>query len=174
MGQKPFLYGILGLIILSFLGFGLLSPSYSYKIDIIVDKPRDITFANFRHYDFMGEWVHGFQKVEIVEGDGYSAGSVNKLHFSHRGQVKTAIERIVKHEDPDLIEVKIEYDQYTDDMVATFKEKHNHTRITAVHTISGNNIFWRSIYFFKKGGMITQSYQELETLKRLIEDGRLN
>ncbi len=170
MNNNTFSIGIVILLLLTFFGFGLVVPSYQYQVDIVIDQPKETSFSYFRHYDFMGEWVEGFEDVNVLEGDGYSEGSVNELYFIEDGKEKVAIETIVLHEDPDRVEIQIAYDRYVDDVEVVFKERNNHTRITAIHTISGTNVFWKTIYFFKKGKMIAKSFLELETLKRLIED----
>lgn len=71
---KLFLFLILALVLVFFL-FGLLKPTVNYGHEITVNKSLEEAWAVQQDETKLGQWLEGFQSIELISGEKGKVGS---------------------------------------------------------------------------------------------------
>ena len=72
-----------------------------YKVEVIIDRPREEMLVLFQDVTFMKKWQPGFQSLEVLEGEPGEVGSKSRLTYLSKGKPSEIIETIVEKDLPD-------------------------------------------------------------------------
>lgn len=170
MKYLKYLFGVIALLIILFIGKGVLTPTISYTSEITVDKSVEEAWMVMNDESKISEWLVGITKVEHVSGEKGKVGAVTRYTFEDNGQASVILEtmkaiRPNEHVAMDfLMEDAMEMDYQVD-----FSEKGGKTHIKSSTTTKGIGIFMRSMVSFMKGAMQAQEDENMSNLKKLIE-----
>ncbi|GAA4272507.1 SRPBCC family protein [Aquimarina gracilis] len=170
MKYVKYLLGFIVLLILIFFGSGLLTPSVYYESEIIVNKSAKESWAVMSDESKLPQWIKGFKKTELISGTKNSVGAVSKIYIDDNGQEMTMQETIKEIKPNALMSMKFTMDFMDMDYEMHMKENNGKTTINSKSTTVGNGLFAKSIVSFMRGSMKSQEDENLQSLKKVIEE----
>lgn len=157
------------LIVAGGIAFGLLNPSVSYEASVEINKPREVVWAYFSDETKMGEWLKGFQKIEIISGNKNEVGSKYKMTFIDQGQEIVMIETLKEFKRPEKFAMHLEHEIMSSDSEITLAEENGKTTLTQKDNAVGSNILWRIMFAAMRSTFIDSSQENLNRLKANVE-----
>jgi len=161
---------LLALVALVFFGKGLLTKSVDYDSEVVVNKPVEEAWAVMSDETNLPEWIKGFQRTELVSGTANTVGAVSKVYVKENGKEMVMEETITAIEPNDHIEMTFSMDFMNMDYKMKMEEKDGKTHIRSTSSTVGNGIFAKSMIAFMPKAMKAQEDENMNTLKRLIEE----
>lgn len=170
MKYLKYLLGLILLVVIIFFGKGLLTPSVSYESEIVVNKSAAESWAVMSDESKLSQWIKEVKKIELVSGTPNTVGAVSNIHVVDGGQEMVMKETITKMTPNELMAMTFTMDFMDMDYEMHMKEEGGKTTITSKSTTTGNGIFAKSMLSFMGGSMKTQEDNNLNNLKKLIEE----
>ncbi len=170
MKYVKYLLGFIVLLILVFFGRGLLTPSIYHESEIIVNKPVKESWAVMSDESKLPKWIKGFKKTELISGTANTVGAVSKIYVDDNGQEMVMEETIKEITLNELMAMKFTMDFMDMDYEIHMKENDGKTTIHSKSTTLGNGLFAKSMLSFMSGSMKSQEDENLQNLKKLIEE----
>lgn len=143
----------------------------TYETSVTIRKPLKETYDIIADYEKAPQWITGLKAVEPLEGTPGEAGSKANYIFEERGR------EIVFHEEVTAVEPYRSFRQRMEGGgVATegevhFQEQQGKTRILMKNKVWGRSWFMKLFLPLMKGMMRRRQMNDLENLKRLVEEG---
>lgn len=158
------------LLSIAFLLIGVFVPRFSYISEVDVDAPVDQAFAIFSNPSWMSEWMEGFKSIENLSGAPNEVGSRWKLVVEQEGERMELIEEVTAYKANELFAFTLDAEPLTSEVEIRFIPLDSTTtKITAVTSVRGKNILWRSLLPMFKSRMREQSQESYDKLKTVIE-----
>lgn len=158
----------LTIIVVMFLGIGLIFPSYEYDSAIEVNAPIEKCWSTFHDVSKMNQWLKGFESLTLKSGDSLYVGSVYEIVVTDGDHRMVMSEKITEVKAPQKISYQLDNDVLKSEFSFSF-DGSSPTKITSHHKVTGNNIAWRSILFLSKSYMKGSAADQLSSLKKVIE-----
>ena len=171
MKYLKYLLGIIALLGVLFIAKGFITPSISYTSEIVVNKPATEAWAVMNDESKTSQWLKGIKKQEHVSGQKGEVGGVTKYTFEENGQESIVVETIKalrpnEHIAMDFVmEGVMEMDYKMDS-----SKKDGKTHIKSTTVTKGIGMFMRSMVSFMTGTMQSQEDENMNNLKKLIEE----
>lgn len=170
---KNLLYGLLALVIL-FLAVGFLKPTVTYGHEILVDKPIEEAWAVLLDAEKYGEWLAGFQSIDLLSGEAGEVGSTYKVVVKPSEQEDDfeMIETLVAKEDFDHVSLSFDSDMMVFDQTTSLAEVDGKTSVKTDSTVKGKGMMMRSMFALMEmlgGSFQAQEVENIERLKKVIE-----
>lgn len=171
---KYLLYLVLGLFVL-FLAVGFIMPEVKYGAEITVDKPAKEAWAVMLDKDKYGEWLEGFQSMELLSGEDGAVGSKYKVIVNPgEGQDDfEMIETVESFKEFENVTLNFDSDMMVFDQTTTMSEADGKTTIKTDSTVKGKGIMMRSMFAVMDmltGSFQTQEQKNYDALKKLINE----
>lgn len=175
MKYLKYLLGIITVIALLFIGKGMLTPSLSYSSEIMVNKSINEAWAVMNDESKISQWLKGIKEVEHVSGEKGTVGAVTKYTFDEEGQESTILETIhaIRPNEHIAMDFVMEGVMIMDYQV-DFTEKDGKTHLKSSTVTKGVGMFMRSMVSFMKNSMQDQEDENMNNLKKLIEENTTN
>jgi len=171
MKYLKYLIGIIALLLLLFIGKGFLTPDISYDSEIIVDKSVKEAWAVMNDESKLSQWLKGITNIEHVSGEKGAVGAVTKYTFNQDGQESVILETIKSIQPEEQITMDFEMEGVMNMAYKVdFMDKGGKTLIKSSTTTKGDGMFMRSMVSFMKGSMQTQEDENMNNLKKLIDE----
>ncbi len=122
----------------------------------------------------LSKWIKGFKKSELVSGTANTKGAVSNVYIEERGEEMVMKETITAIQLNEHIGMTFTMDFMDMDYEMFFKEKEGKTTIISKSTTAGNGIIAKSMISFMKSTMKAQEDENLNNLKKLIEENTKN
>ncbi|WP_299765652.1 SRPBCC family protein [uncultured Dokdonia sp.] len=174
MKYLKYLFILIIVLLLIFIGKGLLTSSISYENEITVNASAKESWAIMSDESNLPKWIKGFKKTEHVSGTPNTVGAVSKVYIEEQGEEMTMEETITAVKENELMAMTFTMDFMNMDYEMSFKEKDGKTVISSKSTTTGNGIMAKSMVSFMKGSMSEQEDKNLTNLKNLIEGNTKN
>jgi hypothetical protein len=163
---------VVGLIIGVVL-IGVFVPRQHYVSEILIDRSVETSFRIFNDSEQMGDWLEGFESIELVEGQEKEVGSKYKITVSSEGKTMIMDETLTAFEANEKVAIHLENEVMVSDNEVLFTDEDGKTRLHSEMTVEGANVFWRALFAFYKGTFEEQDKEKYEKLKTLIESSPL-
>lgn len=170
---KYLLFLIIILVII-FIGKGILSPTVYYESEVMVDKPVKEAWAVMNDESKITDWIKGYKKAEPISGTPNTVGAVSKIYIEDQGQEMVMEETITAIEPNELIAMTFTSDFMNMDYEMELSEKDGITNIKSRTKSVGSGMFAKSLVSFMSGSMKAQEDENLMSLKRVIEENTTN
>ena len=164
------LLGAIVLLALLFFGNGILNPSVSYGAEVTVDKPIKEAWAVMTDESRISDWLKDIKSIKHISGEKNTIGAVTEYTVEDNGTEMTMQETITSIQPNDHIAMTFTMDIMDMDYQVSFTEKEGKTNIRSKSVTTGNGIFMRSMLSFMGSGMIAQEEENLNNLKKLIDE----
>lgn len=169
-----YVLGILAILIIAFLLFGMLKSEIAYDCEVTVDKPLAESWAVSQDDSKMSSWLEGFEKIEPVSGTPGTVGSVSDIHFVTNGEAMVIRETITEIVPNESVAMSFTSDFMNMDYKLAMTSADGKTKIKSSTTCKGNGIISKSMVALMKGAMKTQEETNLGNLKKTIENNTTN
>lgn len=169
-----YLLALVFLLMTVFFIKGLLTPSINYENQIIVEKPANEAWAVMSDETNLPKWIKGFKRSELVSGEANTVGAVSKIYVEDNGKEMIMEETIKKVIPNKQLSMGFTMDFMNMDYDLMMNENDGKTTITTKSITKGNGLVAKSIVSFMKGTMKSQEDNNLESLKKLIEENTKN
>lgn len=169
-----FLLAIVLLLIVFFVGKGLLTPSIYYESEVVVNKPAKEAWAVMSDEVNLPKWIKGFKRTKHISGVENTVGAISHIYVDEGGQEMMMKETITDVKPYELMAMKFTMDFMNMDYEMHFNETNGKTTIKTKSTTKGNGIFSKSIISFMPSSMKAQEDENLGKLKKLIEENTKN
>ena len=171
---KYVLFLILGLFII-FIVIGLMKPTVNYGHEITVNKSLKEAWAVSQDDSKYGEWLAGFQSIELISGEKGAVGSKYKVTVNPgEGQDDfEMIETIEAIEEFELVDLHFDSDMMDFDQTMLFSGNDASATIKTESIVSGKGIMMRSMFAMMEmltGSFTAQEEKNIEALKKVIEE----
>ncbi len=171
MKYLKYLLGIILLLVLLFIGKGMLTPSISYDSEITVNKSVKEAWAVMNDESKLSQWLKGIKTIEHVSGEKGTVGAVTRYTFDQDGQESIILETIKSLKPEEHIAMDFEMEGVMNmDYKVNFSEEDGKTGIKSSTTTTGAGMLMRSMVSFMQGSMQTQEDENMGNLKKLIEE----
>lgn len=150
-----------------FFSLGAFMPQYEYENTVIVNAQREKCWKIYHSPSLMGQWMPGFESLTLKKGDSLAVGSEYEIVIVD-GEMMEMRERITAVKPFHSVSYELSNDVLTSDYTFVF-EGEGTTLIRAHYKVTGNNIVWKSILFLFKGAISSSSQEQLNLLKKVIE-----
>ncbi len=169
---KLFLFLILALVLVFFL-FGLLKPTVNYGHEITVNKSLEEAWAVQQDETKLGQWLEGFQSIELISGEKGKVGSKYKVVVKPEGQPDFVMTETIKSiKEMDHFTIEMDSDMMLFDQTISFKESNGKVAIKTDSKVTGKGLMTKSMFALMEtlGGMFQkQEAKNIEALKTVIE-----
>jgi len=170
-----YLFLVLAILILLFVGRGLLTPSIDYTSEISVDKPLKEAWAVMSDPSRAAEWLEGVQEINHVSGEVGTVGAVTEYTFLQSGQESKVIETITSIRPDEQIQMEFDAPGVMDmNYVVDYSEVDGKTNIKSSTVVEGQGFFMKCLIPWIKGTMISQEEKNLANLQKLINENTTN
>lgn len=159
---------LVGLLVI-FFGIGLFNPDIVYTNKITIHATPEKTFRLFNDTSLLKEWMPGFNSITKISGEPGRRGSKAKLVLVQDGQTYEMTETILKNDPPDQFSFLLENAVLSNKIDMHFKKTPEGTELSVNNIVSGNNIMWKSMFFFFGSRLKQQSDEMYDDLKTMIE-----
>ena len=123
----------------------------------------------------ISQWLKGITKTEHVSGEKGTVGAVTKYTFVEDGHESVVLETIKSIRPQEHIAMDFVMEDVMDmDYKMDFVEKEGKTHIKSSTTVEGSGMFMRSMVSFMKGSMQAQEDENMNNLKKIIEENTTN
>lgn len=175
MKYLKYFLGIITILALLFIAKGFFTPTISYDSEIFVDKPIKEAWAVMNDESKISQWLKGITNIEHVSGKKGTVGAVTKYTFNEDGQESIIIETIKSIRPNEQITMNFAMEGVMDmDYKVDFNEKDGKTHIKSSTTTEGSGWLMRSMVSFMQNSMQAQEDENMENLKKLIEENTSN
>lgn len=162
---------ILSLLILVFIGRGLLTPSIEYTSEISVDKPIEEAWSVMSDVRKAKDWLEGVKEVKLISGEQGTVGAVTEYTFEQNGQESVVIETInsIRPNEQIVMDftaagaMKMDY-------TVDYSKEDGKTKIKSNTVAEGQGFFMKCLMPWIKGTMVSQEERNLANLKKLINE----
>lgn len=170
---KYLFYAILVLVVL-FIGKGLMTPSVSYESEVSVNKLAAEAWAVMSDESKLSKWIEGYKRGVLVSGEKNTVGAVSNIFVEENGEEMVMQETITGLEPNQRMAMTFTMDFMNMDYEISFEEKDGKTIIRSKSKVMGNGLFNQSIVSMLTSAMKEQEEKNLSSLKRLIEENTTN
>lgn len=161
---------VLAVLIVVYFSLGIITPSYSYSSQVIIERPIAHTWKVFTDPDNTGKWLEGFKSIETIEGEPMTVGSKFRIVFLQDGEEFEMLETMTAIDENERFAFDLETEVHTGSVDIRFSELDSmQTEITAVTVSEGKNLFMKSMFVLMKGYFQSMSDQQYAKLKEVIE-----
>ena len=164
---------VIVVLVLIFIGKGLLSPAVTYESQVVVNKPASVCWAVMQEEKTLPKWIKGFKKAELISGERGAVGAISKMYVEDGGEEMIMEETITAVIPNELMAMTFTMDMMTMNYQMRLKEEGGKTTITTESNTVGNGILYQSIISFMPDAMKAQEDENLSNLKGLIEESSL-
>lgn len=161
-------------LVLFFIGKGLFTPSVSYECEVTVNKPANEAWAVMSDESNLPKWINGFKRIELVSGEKNAVGAVSNVYVEDEGEEIMMTETITAIMPGEQMVMTFSMDFMNMDYEMLFEETDGKTKITTKSTTTGNGMMAKSMISFMPDAMRTQEKENLQSLKRIIEENTKN
>lgn len=161
-------------LVLIFIGKGLLTPFIEYECKIQVNKSAKEAWAVMSDEENLPKWLKGYQKSELISGTENTVGAVSKIYFLDQGQEMVIQETITNIKPNELITMDFDMDFMKMKYEMRFDEADGKTTISSKTKTFGNGIIAKSLVSFMKSTMQSQEEENMNNLQKLIENNTKN
>lgn len=157
-------------LLVIFFSIGLFQPEVSYTNKVVINATPQKSYSLFQDTARMKLWMPGFLSFTSIKGKPMEVGSQWKLILVQEG------EKYEMRESVTVVKPGEQYSFILDNAVLSnkvdmyFKPVDGKTELTVENKVRGNNIMWRSLFYFFKGGLTEQSDLMYGELKKMIEN----
>ena len=169
-----YLLALIVILILLFIGKGLMTPSIAYECELQIDKPAKDAWAVMSDETKVSQWIKGFKRTELISGTANTVGAVSKMYVVEGGEEVMMEETITAIEEFKHMAMTFTMDFMDMDYEISLNEEGGKTTMHTKSTTRGNGILARSIVSFMPGAMKAQEEENLNNLKKLIEENTTN
>ena len=156
-------------LLVIFFSIGLFNPAITYSNQITIHASPAKTFKLFADTSRLHEWMTGFSSFTKISGKDDSAGSKWKLVLIQEGQTYDMTETILKNNSPDEYSFLLENAVLTNNVDMHFKPSSAGTELTVNNKVRGNNLMWRSLFYFFESRLKQESDEMYDDLKTMVE-----
>lgn len=164
-----YFFYVLLIVFILFLGTGLFVPTLNYEAEVSVNKPVATCWKIFTDTTKMGEWVHNFKSIEVLNETSDKVGSRYLLTVEDGGEEYQMTETVLSYDPEKYYAFQIENDVLINHVEFTFESKAGNTKIVTTNKLKGKDILMKAIFPFMKGMFTREAKGDLERLKTLIE-----
>jgi carbon monoxide dehydrogenase subunit G len=162
---------VLAVLLIGFILVGIFKPSIDYSSEIEVNKPIKEAWAVMNDESKISQWLKGITNIEHVSGEKGAVGAVTKYTFDENGQESTILETLKTMRPNEQVAMDFTMEGVmTMDYKVDFVEKNGKTYIKSSTITKGDGIIMRSMIPFMKSTMQAQEDENLNNLKKLIEE----
>lgn len=171
---KYLFFLILGFILI-FFAFGIFKPSVSYGHEVTVNKPLKESWAVFQDHTKYGQWLQGFQSIDLISGKHNEVGSKYKVVVDP-GQDQPLfemIETLESKQDFDHVTLSFDSDMMQFDQTTTHSFADGKTTIKTDSKVTGKGIVMKSMFAIMStfgNSFQVQEEKNIEALKTVIEN----
>ena len=162
------LIGLIG-ITLAFLSLGLFHPTVQHENQVEINAAIEKSYTIFMADSLRSEWLIGYVGYEILSGTPNTAGFRYLITFENEGQTYQMIEEVKNIKENENYIFDMETDLFTGTVEVYFEGNKENTTMKVYSSISGSNIFYRSMFYLMKSVFQKQSQMNYDLLKRVIE-----
>lgn len=171
---KYLVIALAALIAIFFL-FGLLKPSVNYGHEIKVDKSVEEAWAVSQDPSKYGEWLDGFESIDLISGKQGEVGSKYKVVVDPGDgqEVFEMIETVVSLKENEQVTLHFESEPMTFDQTIYFEGDDKSATIRSESKAKAKGIMMKSMFSMMEvlGGSFTKKEAEnFEALKKLINE----
>ncbi len=174
MKYLKYLLGIIIVLFLLFILKGIITPSVHYESEVVVNKPVGEAWAVLTDETRLPEWIKGFKRTELVSGTPNTIGAVANVYVEDGDEEMIMEETITNIKPNELIAMTFSMDFMNMEYEMLLKENDGKTTIKSKSTTVGNGMFAKSIISFMTGAMKAQEDENLNSLKKVIEENTKN
>ena len=165
---------VIGVLVIIFFGKGMLAPTVSHTCEVTVNKPVKECWAVMSDTSKMDQWILGFKRTELISGENNTVGAVSNVYVVDNGQEMVMTETITAIKENEQMAMNFSMDFMNMDYEMLFEEKDGKTIITSNTSVEGNGIFAKSLVSFMGGAMKEQEVENMNNLKKVIEENTTN
>lgn len=172
MKYLKYIIGVLLILPILFILFGVIKPKVSYDCEITVEKSLSESWAVAQDPDKMKDWIPGFKKMVQISGTHGTVGAVADVYFDSGGQEMIIRETITEIKPNESISMTYTSDFMNMDYQLSMDQINGSTKVSSSTTTTGNGIFSKSMVALMGGSIKAQEETNLVNLKKTIEDNK--
>ena len=160
--------GLIGLVILIFLLIGVFSKTTEFKQEFSINQPTELVFGAIMDPRRMQDWVEGLEKIEPVNGFMNGIGTQYMISFNYKNSKFTILQKVLGFQWKKQLDLMFYPPHMNIRMDLRFDEYNNSTNMILNTTITGDNLFWRSVLFLKKPAIKKIINRNIENLEQML------
>lgn len=164
---------VVGFFLLLFLLAGIVKPTIEYDNGIVVSASPEISFSTFKDTSLMKLWITGLTRFEYMEGTMDEPGSKWKLHLNQDGNLYEMTETLTIYEENKRFAFLLNNEVLVSEVDIRFTPSKQGTIISVHNKVTGNNLFFRSLFVLTGSYFRTESQKMYENLKLIIDKSQV-
>ncbi|MEZ5344832.1 MAG: SRPBCC family protein [Pyrinomonadaceae bacterium] len=158
------------LLLAIFFAPAFLVPVVTNETRVTINKPREEVWKKFMDSSQMGKWLVGFKSIETISGEPDKVGSKHKIVLEENGQRFEATETVKEVVENEKFAFELAADAIRDDITVTLINKGLTTEVVQSERVTADGVFYRAMCFWMKSWMRERSQQNMDNLKKYIEE----
>lgn len=160
---------VIGTLLGGFLLLGVFCTECTYETEAHFDKSPQEVWDVLNDQSQLGQWLDGFESIELTGGTDKSVGAQYKIIFKQEDETIEIIENVTEYTPPSTLAYSITNDVLTGNKKFALTQDGNGTKLVASVVFSGTNIIWRSILCLSRGSISDNEKTQLQKLSILID-----
>ena len=161
---------IIGTLLVVFFLVGVFFPQFEYQGHVTVKATAAKSWQVFNDTTLHKKWIEGFKSLTLKEGSALQPNAVYEIVIADNSEVYVMKEKIISIAPPSFVSFELTNEVMQSAYDFSFVEgSDGTTEITSRYTVTGNNLLWRSVLFISKSYLRSSNQQQLEALKKVIE-----
>lgn len=170
-----YLFVAIGFIAISLTIIGLVNTSFSNSAIVTIKERAHKVFAVYNNPLLMNHWLKDFKSAEKTQGKLNQVGSQWLISFKSKGKEAVTLQKTLKEF---KLNQQISYDFQNNwlsgrETISFTRNNPTSTVLTLEQRYSGTGILQNAFFFFMQDGIAQANQKNLERLKKLVEDSKV-
>jgi uncharacterized protein YndB with AHSA1/START domain len=167
------LFYVVGFIATCFLGFyiiGVVKPVVNYETSITINRSAEQTWSVLSNDSLMSQWIQGFEKIEITNGEPFLKESTYKIYLKDAKQSFINEYKVINVMPNELYEYQLDNTVLKNHITISLSTpKEFTTTLKITNSVEAKNWFLSSLFVFFKSQFQSQDEITYTALKKLVE-----
>ena len=161
-------------LLVIFFGAGLMTSEIAYESEVVINKPVEEVWAVMQDDSRISEWLKEVKRIEPVSGERGTVGAVSKIYVDQGGEEMFMEETITALEPQKHMAMTFTMDFMDMDYEMHLESMDGKTKVKSNSVTTGNSFFAKSMLAFMGGSMEEQENTNLQNLKTMIENNKVD
>lgn len=169
-----YLLALVLILVMLFFAMGFIKPSVEYDCEVRIEKPAMEVWAVMSDESKMSEWIKGYKSSELISGTPNTIGAVTKVNIEENGTEMSMEETITALVPNKRMAMDFTMDFMNMDYDLRLEDNGSYTIVKTKSKTVGNGMVAKSMISFMPSAMEAQEVENLNNLKRLVEENIKN
>ncbi|MFQ3180655.1 MAG: hypothetical protein ACJA17_000823 [Polaribacter sp.] len=160
---------IISILVLAFLGTGIVIQKTNYSAKVSIEKPIHMVFSNFMKIDSVKNWIPDIKSVKAIHKNPKVIGNTYNIVVLNQGQEIAMTERIMSYVPNEKVTLFFDAENMLKKDDYFFTEENGFTTVTLNASCQSESFLMACMFPYFKGTFQAQDQSYLNNFKTFLE-----